>query len=105
MNGFVYPVIFFLEKAKTNRRTDDDCALLLLAAVAALPAIAFLVVVHRTVLARLFASRLVRRKRCGANHRRQNRKQDLRVIFHQSSLAHGRDWRYYKIRPKSRRHN
>ena len=56
--------------------------LLSLSAVAALPAIAFLVVVHGTVLAGLFAVRLVRRKTYGANRCCQNRKQDLRIIFH-----------------------
>ena len=56
--------------------------LLSLSAVAALPAIAFLVVVHGTVLAGLFAIRLVRRKTYRANRCRQNRKQDLRIIFH-----------------------
>ena len=50
--------------------------------VATLPAIALLIVVHRTVLAGLFASRPVGGKSCRANHCRQNRKQDLSVIFH-----------------------
>ena len=50
--------------------------------VATLPAIAFLVVVHRTVLAGLFAIRLVRRKGNCAHGCNQNRKQDFRVIFH-----------------------
>jgi len=53
-----------------------------LSAVAALAAIAFLIVVHRAVLAGLFAIRLVRCKRRAANRRRQNRKQGLRIIFH-----------------------
>jgi sensor domain CHASE-containing protein len=53
-----------------------------LAAVAALPAIAFLVVVHGTVLAGLFASRLIRRKSYRADRCRQNRKQNFRIIFH-----------------------
>ena len=56
--------------------------LLSLSAVAALPAIAFLVVVHGTVLAGLFAIRLVRCKGDSAHGRDQNRKQDLRIIFH-----------------------
>ena len=54
--------------------------------VATLPAITLLVVVHRTVLARLFASRLVCGKSRRANHCRQNRKQNLRVILHEISL-------------------
>ena len=53
-----------------------------LSAVAALAAIAFLVVVHGTVLASLFAIRLVRRKGDSARNSDQNRKQDLRIIFH-----------------------
>jgi len=53
-----------------------------LSAVAALPAIAFLVVVHGTILATLFAVRFVRRKSYRANRCRQNRKQNFRVIFH-----------------------
>ena len=56
--------------------------LLSLSAFATLPAIAFLVVVHGTVLADLFAIRLVRRKTHGADRCRQNRKQDFRIIFH-----------------------
>src|SRR5438045_7925798 len=52
-------------------------------AIARLPAVAFLVVVHWTVLAALFATgRLVRRKRNRAHHCNQNREQDLAVIFH-----------------------
>jgi hypothetical protein len=53
-----------------------------LPAVAALPAIAFLVVVHGTVLAGLFAIWLIRRKRYRANRCDQDRKQNFRVIFH-----------------------
>ena len=49
---------------------------------AALPAIALLAVIHRAVLAGLFAIRLVRRKRCCANHGRQDRQQNFRVILH-----------------------
>ncbi len=41
-------------------------------AVAILPAIALLVVVHRTVLAGLFATRFVGGKICRTNHGRQN---------------------------------
>ena len=67
--------------------------LLLLAAVATLPAIAFLVVVHGTVLAGLFATRLVRRKRYRADCCRQNREQDFRVIFHRLSLVRDVTWR------------
>src|SRR5437773_5391919 len=52
-------------------------------AIACLPAVAFLVVVHRTVLAALFATGwLVRRKRDRAHHCNQDREQDLAVIFH-----------------------
>ena len=53
-----------------------------LSAVAARSAITFLVVVHGTVLAGLFAIRLVRRERYRANRCRQNRKQDSCVISH-----------------------
>jgi hypothetical protein len=58
-----------------------------LAALAALPAIAFLVVVHRTVFSGLFAARLVSRKRCRTNHCRQSRKQDFGVSFHKPILV------------------
>jgi len=58
-----------------------------LAAVAALPAIAFLVVVHGTVLSGLFAARLVSRKRRRAYHSRQNRKQDFEVSLHKSIFS------------------
>lgn len=54
----------------------------LLRAVATLPAVAFLVVVHWAVLTGLFAVGLVSRKSCGANHCDQNRKRDLGVILH-----------------------
>jgi hypothetical protein len=53
-----------------------------LSALAILAAIAFLVVVHGTVLAALFAIRLVCRKSYRADRCHQNRKQDFRVIFH-----------------------
>ncbi len=53
-----------------------------LPAVATLSAIAFLVIVHGTVLAGLAAIRLVRRKRYRAKRCDQNRQQDFRVIFH-----------------------
>jgi hypothetical protein len=56
--------------------------LCLLSAFAVLPAIAFLVVVHGTVLAALFAIRLVCRKSYRADRCRQNRKQNFRIIFH-----------------------
>jgi hypothetical protein len=58
-----------------------------LAAVAALPAIAFLVVVHGTVFSGLFATRLVSRKHRRANHCRQNRKQNFGVSFHKPILV------------------
>ena len=64
--------------------------------VATLTAIALLVVVHRTVLAALFATRLVGGKGCRANHGRQNRKQDLSVIFHVISLVRDVIRRYRK---------
>ena len=67
-----------------------------LLAVAILPAIALLVVVHRTVLAGLFATRFVGGKSCRANHGRQNRKQDLRIIFHVISLVRHIIQRYRK---------
>ena len=53
-----------------------------LSARAALPAIALLAVIHRAVLTGLFAIRLVRRKRRSANHGRQYRQQNFRVILH-----------------------
>jgi hypothetical protein len=57
-------------------------------AIARLPAVAFLVVVHGTVLAALFATgRLVRRKRDRANCCGQDRKQNFRVIFHAPSFG------------------
>jgi hypothetical protein len=55
--------------------------------VATLPAIARHVVVHRAVLAGLFASRLVCGKSCRANHCRQNRKQNFSVILHEISFV------------------
>ena len=58
-----------------------------LPAVATLPAIAFLVVIHRTVLAGLFAIWLVRRKRYRANRCDQNRKQNFRVVLHGLSFV------------------
>jgi hypothetical protein len=58
-----------------------------LPAVATLPAIAFLVVVHGTVLSGLAAIRLVRRKRYRANRCDQNRKENFRVIFHSITLV------------------
>ena len=58
-----------------------------LPAVATLPAIAFLVVVHWTVLAGLAAIRLVRGKRYRADRCDQNRKQNFRVIFHSITLV------------------
>ena len=58
-----------------------------LGAVATLPAIAFLAVIHRTVLAGLFTIRFVRRKSYRANRCDQNRKQNLRVILHKISLV------------------
>ena len=58
-----------------------------LAAVAALPAITFFVVVHGAVFSGLFAARLVSRKCCRANHRRQNRKQDFGVSLHKPILV------------------
>ena len=64
--------------------------------VATLTAIALLVVVHRTVLAALFATRLVGGKSCRANHGCQNRKQDLGVIFHVISLVRDVTRRYRK---------
>jgi len=64
--------------------------------VAILPAIALLVVVHRTVLAGLFATRFVGSKSCRTNHGRQNRKQDLSVIFHVITLVRDVIQRYRK---------
>jgi hypothetical protein len=45
-------------------------------------AIAFLLVVHRTVFAGFFAALFVRRKTCCANHGREDRHQDGRRGFH-----------------------
>ena len=57
-------------------------------AIARLPTVAFLVVVHRTVLAALFATGwLVRCKRDRAHCCDQNGKQDFRVILHGQSFA------------------
>jgi hypothetical protein len=67
--------------------TIQEREILLLTAVATLPAIAFLVIIHRAVLTCLAALRLVRRKRHGTNRRQQDGKQDLRVIFHRISLV------------------
>jgi hypothetical protein len=53
-----------------------------LPAVATLPAIAFLVVVHWTVLAGFFAIRFIPCKSYRAKSCRQNRKQNFRVAFH-----------------------
>jgi len=72
-------------------------------AVATLPAIALLVVVHRTVLAGLFATRFVGGKSCGTNHGRQNRKQDLSVIFHVITLVRDVIQRYRKNLDRSLR--
>jgi hypothetical protein len=58
-----------------------------LPAVATLPAIAFLVVVHGTVLAGLAAIWFVRCKRYRADCCRQNRKQNFCVILHSISLV------------------
>ena len=72
-------------------------------AVAILPAIALLVIVHRAVLARLFATRFVGGETCRANHGRQNRKQDLRIIFHVISLVRDVIQRYRKNLDRSLR--
>jgi hypothetical protein len=64
-----------------------------LSAVATLPAVAFLVVIHRTVLATLFAVRLVRGKGDRAQGRDQNRKQDFRVFLHGISFILDVAWR------------
>jgi len=57
-------------------------------AIARLPAVAFLVVVHGAVLAALFATGwLVRRKRDRAHRCDQNREQDLSVVFHRLSFV------------------
>ena len=58
-----------------------------LSARAALPAIALLAVIHRAVLAGLFAIRLVRRKTHRANRCREDRHQDFRVIRHRLILG------------------
>ena len=50
-------------------------------------AAARLALIHRTILARILATWLVRRKCRRANHRRQNREQDLRVILHRLVLS------------------
>jgi hypothetical protein len=56
-------------------------------ALAALPAIARLAVVHGTIFAGLFAIRFIRCKGDRAHGRDQNRKQDFRVILHGTSLC------------------
>jgi hypothetical protein len=68
-------------------------------AAAIFPAIAFLVVVHRAILAALLAARFVRRKCRRAYDRRQNRKQDLRVLFHGINLVRNNAGQRAKIRP------
>jgi len=55
---------------------------------AILPAIAFLVIIHGTVLAGFLATLRLCRKTSTADRCRQNRKQNFGVIFHPSSLAH-----------------
>ena len=50
----------------------ETLRLLLGSALATLPAITFLAVIHRAVLAGLFAIRFLSRKSYGANRRRQN---------------------------------
>ena len=59
----------------------------LLSAFAVLPAIAFLVVVHGTVLPALFAIRLVGRKSYRADRCRQNRKQKLSCYFSSALIS------------------
>ena len=69
-------------------------------AIARLPAVAFLIVVHRTVLAALFAAGwLVRRKRDRAHRGNHNREQDFSVILHRLSVVRA------ARRVKIRRHN
>src|SRR5215471_2547165 len=53
-----------------------------LGAVAALPAIAFLAVVHGTVFSGFLAIGFVRCKGCRANRCCQNRIENLRIVFH-----------------------
>jgi len=67
-------------------------------AIAALPAIACLTVIHRAILAGRLARGLIRRKADCANHGRQNRKQNFGVLFHtrfnlltSSKLREGKD--------------
>src|ERR1700704_694864 len=77
--------------AALNYRSSETFALLWRTwslAIARLPAVAFFVVVHRTVLAALFAAGwLVRRKRDRAHRCDQNREQDFNVIFHRLSFV------------------
>ena len=54
---------------------------------AVLPAIAFLVIVHGAVLAGFLAALRLCGKTGTANSCRQNREQNLGVIFHRASLA------------------
>ena len=83
----------FIFAAPSDCRSYETLGLLRLAwslAIARLPAVAFLVVVHRTVLAALFATGwLVRRKRDRAHRCDQNGKQDFRVIFHMVIFSRG----------------
>jgi hypothetical protein len=60
---------------------------------ATLPTITFLVVIHGTVLASLFAVWFVRRKSPRANYGRHKREQDFPVIFHRLSLGGDGDGR------------
>src|SRR6266487_5184984 len=78
---------------------------LLLGAVATLPAIAFLIIVHGTILAGLFAIRLVRRKCHRANRRRQNRKQDLRISLHRLNFVRDIVWALAKKTKTARQKN
>ena len=79
--------VFDVARLRSIDWCDRSEMLRSLPAVATLPAIAFLVVVHGTVLAGLAAIRLVRRKRYRANRCDQNRKQNFRVIFHSITLV------------------
>jgi hypothetical protein len=73
-------------------RAPVTMGLFLFSALATLPAIALFAVVHGAVFVGLFAIRLVRCKSRRANHCRQNRNQDFRVILHRLTFISYAGW-------------
>jgi hypothetical protein len=66
----------------SQRTVTDSDVCSHIRAVAALPAVALLALVHRTILAGLVTARLIGGKRDGAHCREQNGTKDLSVSFH-----------------------